>query len=104
MSDQQKNIIIAGVCALTFLTVIVPWTTTWGEREIAGEYGLIFAPPGGARLDVARTVIPMSAVVLATLAGVVATRPLSSGGTAYLPEFGASEEGNGKLGIPGRTA
>lgn len=82
LSQRQKQIIVAGLVALGFLTTYLPWTYTFYtsavHREKPGGYHWIFDPPqpesnlggAGVKVDVPRVLIPMAVVIVAMIAGI----------------------------------
>jgi hypothetical protein len=80
-------IIVLGVACLGLLAVYVPWTHTVNfsgiSREKPAGYQLITNPPApeksapsyGVRINVPQMVIPMAVVLIATIAGVILTKP-----------------------------
>jgi hypothetical protein len=65
----HKVVLCAGLAALAFLTVIVPWK--------GHGYGPIWSPLGGGGVDVSRQAIPMLFVIVATGVGVYLTKGLA---------------------------
>ena len=86
LSAIQKWIIGAGVLSLAALSIYVPWVHTanatapdgFSSEKPAG-YHFVFNPPEpkgkhnafGVKVDAPRVVIPMAAVVVAMIGGVV---------------------------------
>jgi predicted GNAT family acetyltransferase len=83
---MQMWIILAGIASLALLAAYVPWTYTIHLTERQSEkpagYAFLFAPPQpehnnpgcGVKVDLPRVIIPMGAVVCATIAGAYLTR------------------------------
>lgn len=73
--NWHKAVLCAGVLCLGFLTIFVPWK---GPRLDARGYRFIWAPVDGCSVDLARQLMPMMFVMLASGTGVYLTKGLLS--------------------------